>query len=282
MRTLGEVLQLAISFLKERQVERARRLAEELLAFVLKLRRLDLYMQFDRPLEETELNTYRTLLKRKSQGEPLEYLLKEIAFADCTIAVDSRVLIPRQETEILFYKILEELKEEQFLQKEAWDLCCGSGCLGVALKKKIPSLNVTLSDISADALAVARQNALRNNVDVAIRQGDLLLPFKGRRADFIICNPPYISVKEYLVLDREVRNFEPHLALVGGDTGLEFYERLAFELPSHLNSGAKIFFEIGCSQKSPLLNIFSAPIWKKKVIERDWAGHDRFFFLEIE
>ncbi len=275
MKTIGEVLQLSALFLEERGVARARRLAEELLAFHLQTKRLELYMEFDKLVEEKELSAIRAPLKRLSKGEPIEYVLGEVEFAGCQIAVDPRVLIPRQETEILLEHILKKGKGAV-----VWDLCTGSGCLGIAVKKARPETDVTLSDISLDALALAKINAESNGAKVNLIQGDLLAPFAGKKADIIICNPPYISTSEYFGLSPSVRDFEPKLALVGGDRGVEFYERLAAELPRFLNDGGQVFLEIGTGQGALLQKIFKGEVWARVETEKDWAGHDRFFFLE--
>lgn len=267
MKTIGEVIQLSTSYLEQRKVERARRTAEDLLSHVLQAKRMDLYLQFDKPVVESELELLRNLLKRCSQGEPFEYVVGQVEFFHCLIQVDSRVLIPRPETEILVEMLSKKLKKGV-----VWDVCTGSGCIGIALKKACPELDVTLSDISTDALALAASNARLNEVEVEILQGDLLEPFKGKKADFIICNPPYISSGEFLHLDPSVRNFEPHLALVGGERGVEFYERLERDLPPDANC----FFEIGSGQGAQVNEIFGG----KGTIHCDWAGHPRFFFLE--
>jgi len=282
MKTVSEVLQLSAGYLQEKDVERPKREAEDLLAFVLKVSRLDLYMQHDRPLEEKELSTFRAFLKRKAQGEPYEYIVGETLFFHCTLRITSDVLIPRPETEILLEKAVSEIQKDEWRGKEAWDLCTGSGCLGIGLKKALPELNVSLSDLSAKTLEVARANASWNEVAVACYQGDFLNPFLGMKADYIFCNPPYISEEEFGSLDPSVRLHEPEMALVSGPSGLEFYERLAVELPNYLNSGAQIFLEIGSGQGEALGVIFSAKCWKTKRLEKDWAGHDRFFFLEFE
>lgn len=279
MKTLGEVLTLSAQFLKDKNCQRSRRDAEDLIAHSLKLKRLDLYMQFDRPVVESELETVRALLKRAAKGEPVEYIIGEIPFYSCTIEVGPGVLIPRPETEILVDQAFKMLSDEN---KIVWDLCTGSGCIGIAVKKARPHLQVTLSDNSAAALQIAAANAKRNNADVEILHGDLLAPFAGRKADVIFCNPPYVTASEFLTLDPSVKNFEPREALVGGDDGLLFYRRLRAELPPYLNPGAKLLLEIGKDQGKPLLELFSGAPWKSVRVEKDWAGHDRFFFLEIE
>lgn len=282
MKTLGEILAISARFLKEKNCPRFRRDAEELLAHVLNFKRLDLYLQFDRPMQNGELEAFRELIKRAIIGEPVEYITGEVAFYHCNISVDSRVLIPRPETEILVDVACRQLRSAAFHQKIAWDLCTGSGCIGIALKKACPDLHVCLSDLSEEALEIAIMNAKKNEVEVEVVQGDLLAPFVGRKADIIFCNPPYISAKEFSTLDRSIKDFEPGQALIGGEDGLSFYRRLQDELPDYLTPGAKIFFEIGADQGPAVLDLFSGSGWKNARVEKDWAGHDRFFFLEFE
>jgi len=269
MKPIAEVLKLSSEFLAERKIDRPRRLAEDIIAHVLKLKRMDLYLQFDKPVVEAELSIIRVFLRRCGKGEPLEYVTGEVDFFGCNIKIGPSVLIPRPETEILVEMISKRVQGGSL-----WDLCTGSGCIGISLKKARPELSVTLSDISADALALASENAQLNGVDVEILRGDLLAPFQGRKADYVVCNPPYISQNEYGHLDPSVREFEPKLALVGGEKGTEFYERLARELPAYLNPGAQVFFEIGADQGEALKKIFP-----QGELHRDWAGHPRFFFL---
>jgi release factor glutamine methyltransferase len=280
MKTLGEILRLAAAFLQDKKINQPRRQAEELLAHALLLKKIDLYLQYDRPIEERELALFRELIRRKSQQEPLEYILGATDFYHCTIHVDRSVLIPRPETEILVDLLCKKWKGQDLSGKILWDLCCGSGCIGIALKKAFPSLRVVLSDLSSEALSRAMQNARLNVVDVEFRQGDLLVPFAGERADFVTCNPPYISQSEYISLSPSVLHFEPKMALVGGETGYEFYEKLDQELPFYLKDGGKVFFEIGSTQGNVLKNIFSRGSWASFELNKDWSGLDRFFFLE--
>jgi release factor glutamine methyltransferase len=282
MKTLGEILTNAVHILKERDCARSRRVAEELIGHVLKLKRLELYMQFDRPVLEAELEILRTLLKRAVKGEPVEYIIGEMSFYHCDIHVCPGVLIPRPETEILVDQACRKLRATSFQGKTAWDLCTGSGCIGIAVKKACPELHLYLSDISEKALEIAAMNAKRNGVQMALLHGDLLTPFVGRKADVIFCNPPYVSSDEWMTLDRSVKDFEPQNALVGGEDGLSFYRRLRDDLPGFLNPQAKIFFEIGAGQGDAVLKMFMDKRWKGAQVEKDWAGHDRFFFLEFE
>ena len=212
----------------------------------------------------------------------MAYISGKIEFYGCTIALNPSVLIPRPETEILVDKIVSSLKNDHLQGKILLDLCCGSGCIGIALKKALPELDVYLSDCSSDAIAVAASNATSNEVHVTCLIGDFLTPFYGKKCDYFVCNPPYISESEYLELDPEVKEFEPCLALVAGKSGLEFYHRLAQELPNYLHPGGKAWFEIGYQQGAALKNLFQGAPWMGTYVENDWGGHNRFFFLENE
>lgn len=280
MKLLGDVLKLSTKFLEEHAVLNPRRSAEEILSYFLKKGRLDLYMNFEMPLQEKELQGIRDLLKRRCKGVPFDYIIGEVQFHKLELTVNPSVLIPRQETEILLSKVVERLQGIDLSSKEAWDLCCGSGCLGLGLKQAFPSLNLILSDLSEEALDVAKLNATKNGISAQFLKGDLLEPFEGKKADVFLCNPPYISQAEYATLHPEVKNFEPKMALCAGIKGSEFYERLSTLLPLYLNPSAKLFFEIGYNQGEVVKTIFSAPYWKDLIIEKDWAGHPRYIFFE--
>lgn len=282
MRLLGDVLQAATRFLQQKELVRARRLAEDLLAFVLKKSRLDLYLQFDLPLEEKELEQFRSLIRRLSLKEPIEYILEKVDFYNCIFSVNRSVLIPRVETELLLDHICKQIEEKKTKPKTAWDICTGSGCLGIGLKKKFPCIDVTLSDVCPKALEIAFFNAKQNQVEVKTLLGNLLEPFQGKKADLVICNPPYISVSEYETLDFSVKGFEPKQALVAEENGLFFYHSLSKQLPDFLHEGAKVCLEIGATQGQFVKNFFTDSCWTQVSIGKDLAGHDRFFFLEFE
>ena len=279
MKTLSEILTLSTDYLKKKGIDRPKREVEELLSYVLKMPRIELYMNFDRPLVEEELAQLREAVKRRGEGEPCPYIFGYVEFLECSIEVNRSVLIPRPETEILVDRVIKELPEQPV---EIWDICTGSGCIGIAIKKKRPDCTVILSDISKEALAVARKNGERNGALVELLQGDLLAPFKGRRADVVVCNPPYVSEQEYLTLDREVRDWEPRGALVAETSGYAFYHRMASELSSFLNPSAKVYFEIGCEMGSQVENIFNSPCWARQELSQDWSSRDRYYTLALE
>lgn len=273
MRTLIEVLKLSTDFLKQKGIENPRRQAEDLICDALGIKRMELYTDFDRPLSDKEVDELRSRLSRRAKGEPNPYIHGKVDFFGCHFFVDPSVLIPRQETELLADRIAQTLQPGLRL----WDLCCGSGCLGISLKKRLPELQVTLSDLSSQALATARRNAELNQVEVEVVEGDFIEPLKGRQIDILVCNPPYVSELEYALLDPEVRCFEPKEALLAGVTGLEFYERLAPVLKNFMAPQGKVWLEIGAEQGESVQALFGN---QGKII-RDWAGKDRFFFLEI-
>lgn len=281
MKTLLEILKLSTEYLDQKKISHPRRQAEELLMDALDLPRLQLYLDHDRPLTEAELEVCRTRLQRRGKGEPLAYIHGTVEFFGCRFNVSPHVLIPRQETEILADLICQSLKTEDCQQKVLWDICCGSGCLGISIKRKFPELKVVLSDLSPEAVEMAKQNAKLNQVEVEVYQGDLLAPFQGQKAHFVVANPPYIAENDYLTLDKEVKDFEPKLALTAED-GFLYYRRFSQELPPHLFPQAKVWFETGKEQGETLKCLFKNDHWLKKEVKPDWAGHDRFFFLEFE
>lgn len=287
MHTVLEILKLSTEYLRQKNIANPRRQAEELLGEALGFGRMGLYLEYNRPLTEKELSKCRDWLKRRSQGEPLSYIIGSLNFFGCPIKVNSHVLIPRQETEILVDNIAKELSNVSLEGKILWDVCCGSGCMGIALKKKFPALRVILSDISEKALAIAQENAKDNGVEVECLWGDLFAPFNrselgNQKTHFIVCNPPYISESDYETLEIEVKRFEPKLALVAGSSGLEYYVRLGNELPSVLTSQGKAWLEIGDGQGAKIKEIFKSPCWTHACCQHDWSGRERFFSLEIE
>lgn len=278
MRTLIEILKLSSDFLAGKGIPNSKIEAQDLIADALGISRMQVYLEHDRPLDKEELDRLRSRLARRAEGEPGAYIHGFKEFHDCKIKVNPSVLIPRQETEILVEKIIKTLENEPLEGKTLWDVCCGSGYIGIAIKKKLPQLTVISSDLSTEALALAKENGLLNGVEIEFLQGDLLAPFKGRKVDYFVCNPPYVTESEWMELEREVRDFEPRMALVGGANGLEFYERLSTSVFDYLNPKGKLWLEMGTGQGEAILRLFKG----KGRVERDWAGHDRFFSLENE
>jgi release factor glutamine methyltransferase len=269
-----EIIRRSETYLAEKGIERPRREAEDVIADVLNVKRLDLYLQFDRPLSESELPALRLAIQRRANREPAAYIAGQVVFADLTLKVTPDVLIPRPETEILVEKISKTLQGKDLANHVLWDMCCGSGCIGLALKKRFPDLKVFLSDLSEKALAVAKQNA---KGDVLFMHGDLFEPFAGMQCDFFVCNPPYVAEADYVNLAPEVLQ-EPKNALVGGQDGLEFYRQIAANLKKFLKPGGLAWLELGSGQGELVKKIFHASALSC-YFEKDWSGHDRFLYV---
>jgi len=279
MKTIKEIFLLSCEYLKKNGVENYKFSSEVIISKILNYKRLDIYLFFDKPLKNEELDKIRIFLKRRLK-EPLEYIFPKIEFYNCKLDIDENVLIPRQETEQLVDLIVKKLSLEKSLKnKNFWDIGTGSGCIAIAIKKRFPMLNVFASDISKKAILTAKKNALKNKVDITFFLGDLLEPFFGKFADFIVSNPPYVSFEEYNNISSYVKK-EPKIAFLSED-GIFYYKKLENSMVDYLKKGAKIFFEIGYKQKKQVFSLFSKSHWTEKIVLKDFYGKDRFFFLEF-
>ncbi len=193
-------------------------------------------------------------LDRRLSGEPLQYIEGAAYFMGLKFAVDSRVLIPRQDTETLCEQALTFLRG--YTGAEVLDLCTGSGAIAISVARLQPGLRVVATDMSSDALSVASENAHLNGVYVRFMQGDLFEPVAGERFDAILCNPPYLTADDMVHLQTEVA-CEPRMALFGGEDGLMFYRRLAHEVYRHLKPGGYALFEVGDGQAAEVLRLMS-------------------------
>lgn len=248
--TIGEWLRHAREVLTESgcpdpQID-SRWIAED----TLSLSRSELRFEGERALDAEELEQLESRLKQRAEGEPVQYILHSAYFMGLKFYVDDRVLIPRQDTETLAEAVIVALHE--FPEPDVLDLCAGSGAIGLSVKTLIPSANVTLTDLSRDALEVVRKNAHELNVDVETRHGDLFKAVGKDRFDLIVSNPPYIPHDDLAGLQREVRR-EPMLALDGGSDGLDVYRRIAAEVSAHLNPGGFLYLEVGIGEAEKVL-----------------------------
>lgn len=263
--------------LLEKGIENARFDADVLLAGVLDVSRHRLYLDRDFNLSEQEEADYRGAILRRAKHEPLQYILKCQEFMGLSFCIDERVLIPRADSELLVEKWLglvrsEERQEQDRLIKVV-DLCTGSGALAISMAHYYPQAEVVGTDLSQDALDVARENAVRLGVSVQWRQGDFVKPIQGECWDYIITNPPYVSAEEYCQCAPEIFR-EPSMAFLGGQDGLDFYHRLAEEASPLLNPQGKILMEIGWKQAIKVCKIFQRNGFETQVFP-DLAGHDR-------
>lgn len=233
---------------------------------------LELRLDSGTVLSPDTVTAYTELADRRLEHIPLQYLVGEAPFYRRMFLVDSRVLIPRPETELLCEWALEEMAH--LPSPRILDLCCGSGCIGITLKAERPDASVTLSDISPDALEVAAANAARICPDTAFRQGDLLEGVTPASYDFIVSNPPYISSADCDSLQPEVMR-EPRLALDGGADGCDLYRRIAAEAKAVLVSGGKLMMELGIGESGYLSSLLSGLGYLDVRIRKDYAGIDR-------
>ena len=256
MRTVLELLNLSREHLKKRDVEQPRLEAELLLGHTLGKSRLELYLSYNSPLEQAEVDRYRELIRQRAEHKPIQYILGETEFYGLKIKLNSNVLIPRPETELLPEKIIGLVNENSILftgEIVIFDIGTGSGCIAVALAKKLAGVQIFASDISKEALKIARENAKANGVSSKIKflEGDLEHAFIGHgipQADIVVSNPPYVSEKEMLELPPEVKDYEPLQALNGGVDGLDQIKRLIAAGPKLLKPGGWLFLEIGWKQ----------------------------------
>jgi release factor glutamine methyltransferase len=306
--TVLEVIQRSTEFLRNKGVDSPRLQTELLLAHLLKIQRMQLYLNFERKLSETELSSFRELIKRRGQREPLQHVVGSTCFCGLELTVNRHVLIPRPETELLAeqgWKFLQKLGtgpldearlghcgtphpnplpikwgegRDALTTPTALDLGTGSGCIAIALVVHAPAAQVLATDISAEALELAKQNAARHNVleRTYFFQGDAFAAFSSpKRFDLIISNPPYISTDEITSLQIEVRDYDPRQALDGGPDGLVFYRRIADEAAPFLKPGGKIMVEFGDGQAEAVREIFESQKWIVEGIIEDYTQRPR-------
>ena len=280
MKTVLETIRSGTPWLEKAGVENARLNMEHLLAKVLGCRRMELYMDFDRPLGEEQLAPLRELLKRRGRREPLQHLLGSVEFMGREFKCDARALIPRPETEELVEKILADVKTAGAAPPaEILDMGTGSGVIGLSLALAYPEARVTLADVSAEALSLARDNqeALGLTDRVTLVQSDLFAALAGRRFDIVAANLPYIAEPEIATLQPEVQR-DPRLALDGGPRGTELIERFLAAAAEHLTPGGLLALEVGSGQTEELAERMRALPLTGVRAALDLSRHDRFLF----
>ncbi len=281
--TVLEVISKSTEFLAKRGVESARLQTELLLAHVLQVPRMKLYLNFERQLTNPELDSLRQLVQRRGQREPLQHILGTASFCGFEMAVNRHVLVPRPETELLAeagWQFLATLNAEP---PTVLDFGTGSGCLAIALAAKCPTARIIALDVSAEALGIARQNAVRHGVadQIEFRPGDGFAALNSNeRFDLLISNPPYIPSAEIPTLEPEVRDFDPRSALDGGPDGLDFYRRLAATAKVFLNAPGQIMLEFGDGQAEAICALFQAERWSVAAIREDYSRRPRFLIAQ--
>src|SRR5882724_2448612 len=286
--TLLEVLQSTTDYFKKRGIESPRLNAEHLLAHALKRKRIELYLEFERGLREEELMPLRELVKRRGQGEPLQHLLGTVEFAGHTFLCDKRALVPRPETEQLVELVQSKIAVTQPAQQarpgfqnrqsKILDVGTGSGVIAMSLAAKLPEAKITATDLSDDALSLARENADRLGLTdrVEFCRSDLLTSVI-HVYDVIVANLPYVPAGDRRTLSREVLR-DPEIAVFGGERGDEIVGKLIEAAPSHLAPGGLLALEVGIGQADDLAALMAEKNYHDIETERDYAGVIRFLF----
>ncbi|MGQ0813662.1 MAG: peptide chain release factor N(5)-glutamine methyltransferase [Gemmatimonadota bacterium] len=266
--------QKATQLLAERGIDNARLEAELLLAHVLGIKRLDLYLQFDRPLTETQLEEFRRLVRRRLKREPLQYITGRAQFRELELKVDRHVLIPRPETEVLVGVVLDYIDGRPV---RVLEVGVGSGAIALSIAKEARNASVVATDISGAAAEVAALNARDNGLVLDIRIGSLFDPLAAlERFDVIVSNPPYVADHERDSLQPEVKDWEPASALFAGDDGLGVFRALVSQSPSHMVAAGLLALEVGSSQAQQVAQLIDKTEKFEAVsVTRDLSGRDR-------
>lgn len=249
--TTLKVLNWTKEFLAGKGIENARLEAEWLLCDATGLDRVGLYLNFEKPLNDAELASFRAMVTRRGRREPLQHILGTQEFCGLELEVTPDVLIPRHDTETLVHEAMARKPDARALL----DIGTGSGCIAIALALQLPVAAVTATDISAAALAVARRNAERHGVRIEFLHGSLFIPIAGRRFDLIVSNPPYIPTNDIAGLEPEVRDFDPRGALDGGGDGLDIYRLIVQDAREYLNAGGCLLLEAGIGQADDIIRL---------------------------
>ena len=303
--TFNDALKKAVSMFEAAGIENPRNDAMLLMESFGGIDRAHILAEGSRQMGPDEERVFFAACEKRSSRIPLQHILGEVWFCGFPFRVNGDVLIPRQETELLVekaVKILPALKGkadmptgtggiEEALPSPSLrvlDLCCGSGAIAVSLKKMVPDIDCYASDISPKALDVARENAALNGAGIAFVQGDLLAPFREgdyKPFDLIISNPPYIPSGDIPLLEKEVRDHDPRLALDGGEDGLDIYRRIARELGESgklLSRSGALLMEMGCDQAQAVTEIFARAGYPGGEVIKDLSGLDRILLIRGE
>jgi release factor glutamine methyltransferase len=260
--TIQQLLKVTTDYLTQKGIESPRLSAEVLLAHQLNLSRVKLYLDFDKPLGEEEVAGFRNLVKRRLRREPLQYITGRQEFWSLDFQVGPQVLIPRPETEVLVEQVVRLFKEERLPEKDRpkiLDFGTGCGAVAVALAREIEGASLWASDLSEDALEVARLNAETHGVArrIVFKRGDLWEPIRGEalRFDVIVSNPPYVDSGTMDTLPCEVRDYEPRAALDGQEGGMFFIEKIISGAGDYLNPGGWVLIEMDPGQTPKALQM---------------------------
>jgi len=277
--TVLEVLQAMTTYFQKHNIENPRLNAEHLLADALRRKRIELYLEFDRELSESELAPLRELVRRRAEGEPLQHLLGTVEFCGLTFLCDRRAMVPRPETEQLVELLISDF-ESKLLNGRIVDVGTGSGVIALSLASKFPEAEILAVDISDDALALAKQNAARLDLEDRVRfvKSNLLENVDGH-FHLVVANLPYISTEARHTLSREVLH-DPETSLFAGSRGDEIVGELIAQAPARLRPGGLLALEIGIGQGEALLSVLAEKKYHDISSKNDYSGVTRFLFAQ--
>ena len=282
--TILRMILWSAEYLTEKGVEAGRLDAEWLLSTALGIDRLQLYLQYDRPLSPEEREAFKPLLRRRASREPLQYIIGRAAFRQFELKTDPRVLIPRPETEVLVQEVLDWAAAAGRSLGRVWDMGTGTGAVALSLAVEGACTGVVATDSSPEALSVAADNAERYDVGglVEFREGSLFESLEeGERFDIIVANPPYIAEGERAELQPEVRDWEPPQALFAGEDGLDVIRQLVAGAPAHLLAGGLLALECGLGQAEGIATDLKATgAFVAVRIRLDLTGRPRFVIAQ--
>ncbi len=284
MYSILELIEKSTVFLKSKGVESSRLNAELLLAEILKCNRMELYLRYDKPLNENEINKYREFISRRGRREPLQYIIGKVEFYGLNFIVNPNVLIPRQETEILIDTILSNINKEDKLN--ILDVGTGSGNIAVALSYHLPNVKVYAIDQSVNSINIAKKNSELNNVKdkILFVCSDInnFEPENEMKFDLVVSNPPYISFHNYSSLDTELLEYEPKLALTDQNDGYTFFKIISNKSSKLLKKNGKLFFEVGIHQSENVEEIMLQSGFTNVQKEKDYLRIDRVVWGEFK
>ena len=287
--TIQKLLNWITEYFIEKGIDSPRLSAELLLGYVLGLERIELYTQFDKPVAKEQLDKLHKLVKRAGENEPIAYLIGKTEFYSLELNITPDCLIPRPETELLAERAIEFLCKRTGKQFVC-DLCTGSGCIAVAIARNCPNSRIIATDISDAALNIAAKNVEKYQLEKQIKLlcGDLFEPVIPQLDveklvlnsdwgfDLIVCNPPYVSAAEFEKLDKNIKDYEPKLALYAGDDGLDIYRRITEKADQFLKPDAALMLEVGYNQGQTVRELLEqAGTFAEIKIEKDHHNNDR-------
>lgn len=282
MLTVLEIIKRTTEFFAAKGIESPRLNAELLIGHALQRNRMQLYLEFERPLSAGELDTIRPLVRRRAIHEPIQYIVGETEFRGLKLKVDRRALIPRPETELLVENVVAHFAQRP-PPTTILDLGTGSGAIALALAAAFPAASVTAVDASNDALGLARENAVRTALDARVTfiTSNWFTAVPAARFELIVSNPPYLSAEETAQTAAEVRDYEPAQALTSSADGMSDLAAIVADAPRFLSAGGLLALETGIAQHARLVALAQAAGFSRIESKRDLTDRDRFVFASL-